>query len=585
MPKIFVLDTNVLLHDHKAIRHFQDNNLVIPIAVIEEIDKFKKGNDALAFNARGFMRDLDRITEGRSFGKEGIRISKNLGFIKVEPNHPFSPEYADLFRDDIQDPRILSTAMWVRDNNPGTFVALVTKDVNLRMKAKAAGMEVQDYLTDKVEEDRIENAQKEVQTMTLPSEILQQLAYGPETAIDWKSVQKGRPRANQLYKFNWESGNGDVITARFDEDRDKVVLVKSKEAYGIRPRNDEQKMALDACLNPKVELVSLTGGAGTGKSALGRAIAAVFGLPLEIYTCSSTDTKDDLAGTILPYVDEEKAEGLSSPEKKALEAFWKSEGSGIDAVAKALNMPNTAQCKFDPEGVYEDVLGAAPSGEIDSSDAYRILVDEITGRLKSITKKAGASGSGVRYKAMKTAIIRAIENGRLLLLEEVACVKDQGAFMFLSDIFEKEGIGVVNTIYGDIHRHPGFILVGTTNRKYKGLKPINEATRSRFQYFVKMDTPSTETIMERVGRKCGITDNVLLRNIAEVFQTCESKGAELNADGVATLRGLFSFADAVKRGKDPKAAFENYLLYAITTDPDDASEILQEVEDCEIFNV
>lgn len=273
MPKIFVLDTNVLLHDHKAIRHFQDNNLVIPIAVIEEIDKFKKGNDALAFNARGFMRDLDRITEGRSFGKEGIRISKNLGFIKVEPNHPFSPEYADLFRDDIQDHRILSTAMWVRDNNPGTFVALVTKDVNLRMKAKAAGMEVQDYLTDKVEEDRIENAQKEVQTMTLPSEILQQLAYGPETAIDWKSVQKDRPRANQLYKFNWESGNGDVITARFDEDRDKVVLVKSKEAFGIRPRNDEQKMALDACLNPKVELVSLTGGAGTGKTLLALAAA------------------------------------------------------------------------------------------------------------------------------------------------------------------------------------------------------------------------------------------------------------------------------------------------------------------------
>ena len=273
MPKIFVLDTNVLLHDHKAIRHFQDNNLVIPIAVIEEIDKFKKGNDALAFNARGFMRDLDRITEGRSFGKEGIRISKNLGFIKVEPNHPFSPEYADLFRDDIQDHRILSTAMWVRDNNPGTFVALVTKDVNLRMKAKAAGMEVQDYLTDKVEEDRIENAQKEVQTMTLPSEILQQLAYGPETAIDWKLVQKDRPRANQLYKFNWESGNGDVITARFDEDRDKVVLVKSKEAFGIRPRNDEQKMALDACLNPKVELVSLTGGAGTGKTLLALAAA------------------------------------------------------------------------------------------------------------------------------------------------------------------------------------------------------------------------------------------------------------------------------------------------------------------------
>ena len=88
-PKIFVLDTNVILHDHKAIRHFQDNNLVIPIAVVEELDKFKKGNDSLAFNARGFMRDIDSITEGKSFGKEGLPIGPKLGRIKVEPNHPF----------------------------------------------------------------------------------------------------------------------------------------------------------------------------------------------------------------------------------------------------------------------------------------------------------------------------------------------------------------------------------------------------------------------------------------------------------------------------------------------------------------
>ena len=273
MPKIFVLDTNVLLHDHKAIRHFQDNNLVIPIAVIEEIDKFKKGNDALSFNARGFMRDIDRITEGKTFGKDGVRIGKDLGFIKIEPNHPFSPEYRDLFHDDIQDHRILSTAMWVRDNNPGKFVALVTKDVNLRMKAKAAGMEVQDYLTDKMEDDKLDNFQKEVVTKTLPSEVLQQLAYGPETSIAWKAVQPKQPFPNQLYKFNWQGGNGDTIIARYDADRDRIVLVKSHEAYGIRPRNEEQKMALDACLNRKVELVSLTGGAGTGKTLLALAAA------------------------------------------------------------------------------------------------------------------------------------------------------------------------------------------------------------------------------------------------------------------------------------------------------------------------
>ena len=273
-PKIFVLDTNVILHDHRAIYHFQDNNLVIPIAVVEELDKFKKGNDALAFNARGFMRDIDKITSGRSFGENGLPIGKNLGNIRIEPNRPFPDEMKDMFRDDIQDHRILATAIWVRDNHPGTFVALITKDINLRLKAKAAGMEVQDYLTDRVEESRIENSQKEVQIMTLPAETLQALAYGPETAIDWKAVSDTKPLANQNYKFRWQGDkSAELVCARYDEFRDKIILVKSKEAYGIRPRNDEQKMALEVLMNPKIELVSLTGGAGTGKTLLALAAA------------------------------------------------------------------------------------------------------------------------------------------------------------------------------------------------------------------------------------------------------------------------------------------------------------------------
>jgi len=273
-PKIFVLDTNVPLHDHKAIRRFRDNNLVIPIAVVEELDKFKKGTDALAYNARHFLRDLDKISEGKTFGEKGLPIGKDLGLIKVEPNHPFPEALKDLFKDDIQDHRILATAIWVRDNNPGTFVALVTKDVNLRMKAKAAGMEVQDYLTDRVEESKVENANSEVQYYTLAPEILQELVYGPENAIEWKDVVAKEPEANQLFKFRWQGDKGaDTVCARYDADRRKVVMIKAKTAYGIRPRNDEQKMELDALMNPKVKLVTLTGGAGTGKTLLALAAA------------------------------------------------------------------------------------------------------------------------------------------------------------------------------------------------------------------------------------------------------------------------------------------------------------------------
>lgn len=273
-PKIFVLDTNIVLHDYKAIRKFQDNDIVIPIAVLEELDKFKKGTDALSFNARGFMRDIDRLTEGKMFGKSGVPLGKGLGNIKIEPNHPFPDSMKDLFHDDIQDHRILATAIWVRDSNPDRFVALVTKDINLRMKAKAAGMVAQDYLTDRVEENKVEFSQKEVQFVdSLPDDVMQELAYGKDNVIDWSAVSKDRPSANQLYKFKWNSHDGEIVCARYDADMDKIMLVRKREACGIKPRNDEQKFALDACLNRKIQLVSLTGGAGTGKTLLALASA------------------------------------------------------------------------------------------------------------------------------------------------------------------------------------------------------------------------------------------------------------------------------------------------------------------------
>ena len=270
MPKIFVLDTNIILHDHKAVKQFQDNDIVIPIAVIEELDKFKKGNDALSFNARAFMREINRLTEKREFGVRGVPLGKRLGYIKIEPNHPFSPEFQDMFRDDIQDHRILATAMWVRDNNPGRFVALVTKDINLRLKAKAAGMAAQDYLTDRVNDEVMDNFERQVITVDAGSEAVQRLAYGQDNCLPWNEVQAKEPKPNQLYKFSF---GGDTVCGRYDAARGVIALVRNREAYGIRPRNAEQRFAMDACLNPSIPLVSLTGGAGTGKTLIALASA------------------------------------------------------------------------------------------------------------------------------------------------------------------------------------------------------------------------------------------------------------------------------------------------------------------------
>ncbi len=273
-PKIFVLDTNVILHDYRAIHQFKDNDIVIPIAVIEELDKFKKGNDALNFNARSFMRELDKITAGRMFGKDGVSLGKNKGRIKIEPNHPFPEGLRDLFIDDIQDHRILATAIWVRDNHPDRFTALVTKDINLRMKSKAAGMEAQDYLTDRVDEDVIQTTERELLDMDITDNaLLQKLAYGPEGSLPWQELFGSEPTPNQLYRFFWDGKDERPVCARYDAASERIVMVKMKSAYGIKPRNDEQKFALDACLNPAIQLVSLTGGAGTGKTLLALASA------------------------------------------------------------------------------------------------------------------------------------------------------------------------------------------------------------------------------------------------------------------------------------------------------------------------
>ena len=160
----------------------------------------------------------------------------------------------------------------MRDHNPDRFVALVTKDINLRMKSKAVGMVAQDYLTDRVEEAKVETSQKEVRFIdNAPAEVLQELAYSQNNAVDWRAVCHDRPYPNQLFKF--KAQNEDNLCARYDADIDTILLVRKREACGIKPRNDEQKFAIDACLNRKIKLVSLTGGAGTGKTLLALASA------------------------------------------------------------------------------------------------------------------------------------------------------------------------------------------------------------------------------------------------------------------------------------------------------------------------
>jgi len=158
--KIFVLDTNVLLHDYHCIYNFQENDIVIPIVTLEELDHFKKGNEMINYHAREFSRELDRLA-GDNLFNGGIVLGKGMGKLRIETGKPFTPEMEQSFSERSPDHRILAIAVHLHKTTPqDTPVILVSKDINLRMKAKSLGLMAQDYLSDKVKD--IDTLKKEI---------------------------------------------------------------------------------------------------------------------------------------------------------------------------------------------------------------------------------------------------------------------------------------------------------------------------------------------------------------------------------------------------------------------------------------
>ncbi len=152
--KLFVLDTNVCLHDAGCLQRFEEHDLALPITVLEELDHFKKGHGDIHFQARQFLRSLDSLTGDLLTGR-GARIGEDLGRIRVVLGHDIDPRLRGIFLSDTPDHRIVDTALRLQHQEKEFQVILVSKDTNLRMKAKALGVPAQDYPSDKVESKRL----------------------------------------------------------------------------------------------------------------------------------------------------------------------------------------------------------------------------------------------------------------------------------------------------------------------------------------------------------------------------------------------------------------------------------------------
>lgn len=263
--KTFVLDTSVMLHDFKCLYAFEENDIVVPIVALEELDHFKKGNETLNYNAREFVRALDNLV-GDTLFTEGVSLGVGKGLLRIMTGKPFSEVMKLSFREDINDHRILAITAYIKEHESQPVI-LVTKDINLRLKAKSIGIAAEDYLSDKVASVKVmERAATELDGVDVA--LISRL-YSTHDGISPAELSLA-PQPNECFLLR---GVGVSAMALYDANLDRLVGVDKLRCYGIEPRNAEQTFAMALLTKVDVPLVALTGQAGTGKTLLALASA------------------------------------------------------------------------------------------------------------------------------------------------------------------------------------------------------------------------------------------------------------------------------------------------------------------------
>ncbi len=255
--KYYVLDTNVLLHNPGSLFAFADNHVIIPIYVIDEIDNFKKDLSDLGRNARQVARQLDTLREGGCLS-DSVAL-ENGGTVTVALGHrsPLNPPGDSRKMDNL----ILEVALEVRDKNPEAMTILVTKDVNMRIRGDALGLNTRDYDEQNV---RVEELYTGSSELLVPSALIEEFYSEGSIHLD----EELSP--NQYLLLRSEENHGQTALARYDEATSTAKPIRKlrEGVWGIRPRNKEQHYALDLLLSDDIKLVTLVGKAGTGKTLL-----------------------------------------------------------------------------------------------------------------------------------------------------------------------------------------------------------------------------------------------------------------------------------------------------------------------------
>ncbi len=266
--KIFVLDTSVIIYSHDAIMNFEEHDVAIPITVLEELDNFKKGNDIKNFEAREFIRILENISKGQKLHHWIPINGKNKGRFKVLMNSQSEMDAEKIFDEKKPDHKILNAALQLQAENAKARVILVTKDVNLRLKAKSLNLLAEDYETGKIKNVNTLYSGKSI-INNANAELINEL-YEQKYCDVRALLKRKKPIAHNYFILKSQRKSG---LAYYNPTSNLIELVGKRPVYGIKPRNAEQTFAIHALLNPEVRLISITGVAGTGKTLLALASA------------------------------------------------------------------------------------------------------------------------------------------------------------------------------------------------------------------------------------------------------------------------------------------------------------------------
>lgn len=292
----------------------------------------------------------------------------------------------------------------------------------------------------------------------------------------------------------------------------------------------------------KIFNVLLEGDAGSGKTQLAKALSYDLQLPYTKVTCFADMDKSDVFGALLPIVvEDDELDG------ELLEAIYQT-----DSLQELLSLIQTY---------------------------YQVTAENARQKLADLIERLDAQDTQetVHYKFYPSEIVRALEKGYLLEIQEPTVIRDASVLVALNSALENNGM--LNLPTGMIRRHPDCIVVITTNRNYQGNRPLNESLRDRMQHAEKMDLPTISVMTQRAKAKTGYQNEEILTKMAEIIQLLDNTAKANAIKGVAGMRSYFYWVHTVHQGKDPLQSIFPKVLYKLTTDPNELTILTTALEE------